>query len=188
MTPEEVIAKVAAAFPGVDRAAAAVKEYSTLQVGSQDLRVVVSFLKDSLGFSYLDMVTAVDWKGPIDPKGFVYEGNPNVFLPEGATPQSDPPGANPAVKYRESFELVYCLSNLGERLKVFLRVEIPRGEPKAPSLVPLFAAADWQEREIFDLYGIHFEGHPNLKKILTPEFIAGHPLRKDYVHVKDRFD
>jgi len=57
-----------------------------------------------------------------------------------------------------------------------------------PSLVGLFKAADWQEREIFDLFGIIFEGHPNLTKILTPDFIVGHPLRKDYVHLKDRFD
>ncbi|MEK7743167.1 MAG: hypothetical protein AAB578_02165, partial [Elusimicrobiota bacterium] len=78
MTPEEVVAKAAAAFPGVDRAAAAVKNYPTLQAGSQDLRGLAGFLKDSLGFTYLDMVTAVDWKGPVDPKGFVYEGNPHV--------------------------------------------------------------------------------------------------------------
>lgn len=188
MTPEEVIAKAVAAFPKTDRAAVGVKNYPTLQVQAGDLLPVAAFLRDELGFAYLDMVTAVDWKGPIDPKGFVYEANPNVFLPEGAAPQTDPPGANPAVKYRESFDLVYCLSNLKEDRKVFLRLEVPRAQARAASLVPLFPAADWQEREVYDLFGISFEGHPNLKKILTPDFIAGHPLRKDYAHVKDRFD
>ena len=52
----------------------------------------------------------------------------------------------------------------------------------------LYKSADWQERETFDLYGIKFEGHPNLTKILTPSFTVGHPLRKDYVHVKDKYD
>jgi NADH-quinone oxidoreductase subunit C len=54
--------------------------------------------------------------------------------------------------------------------------------------VPLFKSADWQERETFDLMGVSYEGHPNLTKILTPDFTVGHPLRKDYAHVKDRFD
>ncbi|MBI4667768.1 MAG: NADH-quinone oxidoreductase subunit C [Elusimicrobia bacterium] len=60
--------------------------------------------------------------------------------------------------------------------------------PSAPSLTSVWKTADWQEREVYDLMGIVFEGHPNLKKILTPEFIQGHPLRKDYVHIKDKYD
>ncbi len=65
---------------------------------------------------------------------------------------------------------------------------MPRDGGKAPSLVKLFEAADWQEREVFDLLGVPFEGHPNLTKILLPDFIKGNPLRKDYVHVPDQFD
>jgi len=57
-----------------------------------------------------------------------------------------------------------------------------------PSAYDLFKSADWQEREQFDLMGVTFEGHPNLTKILTPDFLVGHPLRKDYVHVKDKYD
>ena len=64
------------------------------------------------------------------------------------------------------------------RLKVFLSRE---GEPTIPSLYKLFHGADWQERETFDMFGIHFEGHPHPKRLLMPEDWKGWPLRKDYV-------
>ncbi|MEM1370235.1 MAG: NAD(P)H-quinone oxidoreductase subunit J, partial [Cyanobacteria bacterium P01_H01_bin.15] len=63
------------------------------------------------------------------------------------------------------------------RLKVFL----PRENPTIPSLYWIWRAADWQERETYDMYGINFEGHPNLKRILMPEDWQGWPLRKDYI-------
>jgi NAD(P)H-quinone oxidoreductase subunit J len=63
------------------------------------------------------------------------------------------------------------------RLKVFL----PRDNPKVPSVYWIWKAADWQERESFDMYGIIYEGHPNLKRLLMPEDWVGWPLRKDYV-------
>ncbi|MBI4423221.1 MAG: NADH-quinone oxidoreductase subunit C [Elusimicrobia bacterium] len=188
MTAEDLFATLSAEFPKVAKAKTEVKGYLTLSLpGPADLVPVVTRLK-GLGFDYLDIVTAVDFKGPVDAKGFVMDPNPNAFLPEGATPQVEAPTPTPGYPYREAVELVYCLSHLGERLKVFLKLELPRADAKAPSLTPLFAAADWQERETFDLLGVRFEGHPNLTKILTPDFIQGHPLRKDYAHVADRFD
>jgi NAD(P)H-quinone oxidoreductase subunit J len=63
------------------------------------------------------------------------------------------------------------------RLKVFL----PRDNPKVPSVYWIWKAADWQEREAYDMYGIIYEGHPNLKRILMPEDWVGWPLRKDYI-------
>jgi NAD(P)H-quinone oxidoreductase subunit J len=63
------------------------------------------------------------------------------------------------------------------RLKVFL----PRNNPKVPSVYWIWKAADWQERESFDMFGIIYEGHPSLKRILMPEDWQGFPLRKDYV-------
>ena len=188
MTAEELFAKFAAQFPKVQKASVEVKGYATLRLNSTaELLPVVEWLK-GLGFTYLDIVTAADYKGPIDVKGFVMDPNPNAFLPEGATPQIEAPTATPNYPYRDAFELVYCLSYLQERIKVFLKLDLPRDGAKAPSLAGLFEAADWQERETFDLYGIRFDGHPNLSKILTPDFISGHPLRKDYHHIKDRYD
>lgn len=188
ITAEHAYAKVSAQFPKVQKAAVEVKGYATFRLNSPaELVGVVEWLKGQ-GFTYLDIVTATDFKGPIDVKGFVMDPNPNAFLPEGATPQIEAPTATPNYPYRDAIELVYCLSNLDERVKVFLKLDVPRDGAVAPSLVSLFAAADWQERETFDLLGVTFEGHPNLTKILTPDFIQGHPLRKDYVHVPDRFD
>jgi len=63
------------------------------------------------------------------------------------------------------------------RVKVFL----PRDNPKVPSVYWIWKAADWQERESYDMYGIIYEGHPNLKRILMPEDWVGWPLRKDYI-------
>ncbi|PSF39294.1 NADH-quinone oxidoreductase subunit C [Aphanothece hegewaldii CCALA 016] len=63
------------------------------------------------------------------------------------------------------------------RLKVFL----PRDNPRVPSVYWIWKAADWQERESYDMFGIIYEGHPNLKRILMPEDWVGWPLRKDYI-------
>lgn len=78
------------------------------------------------------------------------------------------------------FEVVYHLYSLSKSHRIRLKVELPENDPKAPSIVHLWKSALWMEREAFDLYGIKFEGHPDLRRILLyPEF-EGHPLRKDY--------
>ncbi len=188
MNAEELLSRLGAQFAGIEKTSVAVKDYPTVRLSDPSaLGAVFSWLKKQ-GFEYLDMITAVDYKGPVSPKGYVMDPNPNAFLPEGATPQVEAPTATPGFPYREAIELVYCASHLKGKLKLFLKVELPRQNPSAPSLAGLFKTADWQEREVFDLLGVRFEGHPNLTKILTPDFIQGHPLRKDYEHVPDRFD
>ena len=78
------------------------------------------------------------------------------------------------------FELNYHLLSLSRRDRVRLRVRIPGADPVAESVVPVWPTANWHEREIFDLFGIQFEGHPNLHRMLLPDDWEGHPLRKDY--------
>ena len=78
------------------------------------------------------------------------------------------------------FEAVYNLSSLNEPAKVMVRVRVPREDPVIQSAVAIWNAANWHEREAFDLMGIRFEGHPDLRRILTSEDWVGHPLRKDY--------
>jgi NADH-quinone oxidoreductase subunit C len=78
------------------------------------------------------------------------------------------------------FELVYHLSSLARHHRVRLKARVPEENPRIASLIPVWRGADWLERETFDMYGIQFDGHPDLRRIyLYPEF-QGHPLRKDY--------
>lgn len=78
------------------------------------------------------------------------------------------------------FEVVYQLYNMNERIALRLRVEVPEEDPSIESITDLFPSANFLEREVYDLFGITFKGHPNLKRILLPENWKGHPLRKDY--------
>jgi len=187
MTNDEIFAKIQAKFPKIEKAAVPVKDYLTVRLASPaDLVSFSQWLKDS-SFDMLETVTATDLLGPVDMKGFIRQQNFNPFLPEGATPQIEA-AATAGYPYKPAMDLLYVFYSVTEKARVFARLEIAREGVSVPSLVPLFKSADWQERETFDLLGIRFDGHPNLIKILTPDFTVGHPLRKDYAHVKDRFD
>lgn len=86
------------------------------------------------------------------------------------------------VDYIEYFEIVYHLVSLRHNHSAVLKTRLyGRDEPTLPSLVPLWQGADLQEREVYDLMGVRFAGHPNLKRILTWEGFPGHPLRKDHL-------
>jgi NADH-quinone oxidoreductase subunit C len=78
------------------------------------------------------------------------------------------------------FELNYHLVSIPRKEKVRLRVWLAGNDPVVDSLVPVWPGANWLEREIFDLMGIRFTGHPDLRRILLPDDWEGHPLRKDY--------
>ena len=78
------------------------------------------------------------------------------------------------------FELNYQLVSLDRRERVRLRTSVSGQQPIIESLVPVWPGANWMEREIFDLFGIRFEGHPDLRRILLPEGFEGSPLRRDF--------
>ena len=78
------------------------------------------------------------------------------------------------------FELNYHLLSLERRARLRLKVRLAGADPVVPSMVPVWPAANWHEREAFDLMGIRFEGHPDLTRILMPDDWEGYPLRKDY--------
>src|SRR5882757_775337 len=78
------------------------------------------------------------------------------------------------------FELNYHLLSISRRDSLRLRVRLPGEDAVIESVVPIWPTANWHEREIFDLFGIRFEGHPDLRRLLMPEDWEGYPLRKDY--------
>ncbi len=80
----------------------------------------------------------------------------------------------------ERFEVIYHLYSLSTKKRVRIKVRVPEANPVVPSITSLYKAANWFEREAFDMYGIRFDGHPNLKRILTFDEFEGYPLRKDY--------
>jgi len=86
------------------------------------------------------------------------------------------------------FELVYAFYSTKKRQAIVAKVQIPRGSPEVDTVSDIWTGVDWQEREVFDLFGITFKGHPYLKRIMMWDGFPGYPLRKDYVHVTDKYD
>lgn len=80
----------------------------------------------------------------------------------------------------EGFEIVYHIFSYATKETVILKAKVAKDSPSIESVSELWDSANWMERETFDLLGIDFKGHPNLKRILLPEDWAGYPLRKDY--------
>ena len=79
------------------------------------------------------------------------------------------------------YHLVKVDDNVDQPEEIRVKVFLPRDNPKVPSLYWIWKGSDWQERETYDMYGIVYEGHPNLKRLLMPEDWIGWPLRKDYI-------
>jgi len=85
-----------------------------------------------------------------------------------------------AVDFGEEFELVYRVRSREMHVGLFVKTRVPRDDPHIGSVTHLWPSANWQEREVFDLFGIGFDGHPDLRRILLTDDWVGHPLRKDY--------
>jgi NADH-quinone oxidoreductase subunit C len=117
-------------------------------------RELMQALKDD-GFNFCADVTAVD-----------YLTHPGRALPDGVEP--------------ERFELVVNLVSMDPPRRVRVRVQVPVNDPTLPSLFELWPGTEAMEREVWDMFGIAFVGHPDLTRILMPEDWEGHPLRKDY--------
>ena len=81
---------------------------------------------------------------------------------------------------RDRFGLVYLLAGTGTNERITIRVYLNEPDLRVPSVYGLWKGADWLEREVYDMFGIEFEGHPDLRRILMPEEFTAFPLRKDY--------
>lgn len=90
-----------------------------------------------------------------------------------------------AVDYGETLGTVYHLFSMEQRHKIVLKTEVAREKPEIASVADLWRTADWHEREAYDLFGIVFKNHPDLRRILLPDDWEGYPLRKDYVEPEE---
>jgi len=156
----------------------------SLLLSSEDAVEVAKFLRDGDGlkFDYLSNVTGVDW--------------PERQIPEKKQVQVPAPDGNGTVTKEETtthtepgyLEAVYHLYSMELRhgpLIFRLRTQ-DRGEKNhLPSLTPVWRSAEFQEREVYDLFGIHFDGHPDLRRILMWEEFQDYPMRKDFVEPDD---
>ncbi|MBI5100468.1 MAG: NADH-quinone oxidoreductase subunit C [Nitrospirae bacterium] len=83
-------------------------------------------------------------------------------------------------KKENRFAVLYNLYSVEHRHRIMLKAEVEESEPSIDSVISVWRGVDWHERECFDMFGIVFKGHPDLRRILLPEDWEGHPLRKDY--------
>ena len=87
-----------------------------------------------------------------------------------------------AIDKKEKIELVYIFYSLKIRCQVILKVYFSLDDLEVESLANIYRSADWFEREVYDLFGVKFSNHPDLRRILNPDYWKGYPLRKDYTH------
>ena len=129
-----------------------------LVIGREHITEAARLLRDEYGFDMLADITASDYW----PEG--YSGGP--------TPES-----NPALP---RFHVVYQFNSLKHLQRLCLRVPVGEDDPQVHTLEGVYACANWYEREIWDMFGIRFEGHSDLRRLLMPRDWEGHPLRKDF--------
>ncbi len=85
-----------------------------------------------------------------------------------------------AVDYQDRMEVVYFLGSYSDGYIFIVKTDVDRENPEVESVVDLFPTANFHEREVYDMFGVRFRNHPNLKRLLLPDDFEGHPLRKDY--------
>lgn len=142
-------------FPGAIKELLEYRGETTLLISKDQILNVCRSLKDTFGFRFLADLTAVDYL-------------------EVKTPR---------------YEVVYHVHRFGpeydENLRLRLKVGVPEDKPVIDSVTSVWSGADWLEREAYDMFGIEFAGHPDLRRILMPEDYGPFPLRKDF-DVRDR--
>jgi len=141
-------------------------------VAAERMTEVALVLRDSFGFDRLLNVAGIDHEG-FDDKGKGKHRKIAQYAEDGTVePVTDPATAD--------FGVAYHVQNLSTKAMIVLKVRVPRDDAKVATVSSVWPTANWGERETYDMYGIEFTGHPDLRRLLLPEDWVGHPLRKDY--------
>ena len=178
---EQIKAQIDQATPGAKVEIVAnpsVPAQSSLLLGSEHALAVARFLRDGaeLRFDYASNVTGVDWPDTTT-KTKVKK------LVDGVEKEVEESVARPG--YLEAVYHLYSIELKHGPLVIRMRTENRTEKVHLPSLTPIWRGAEFQEREIFDLYGIIFDGHPDLRRLLMWDGFKDYPMRKDYVEPDD---
>jgi NADH-quinone oxidoreductase subunit C len=158
----------------------------TLEITAEHLLPLCTTLRDEFGFEQLMDLCGIDYStyGQAD------------WDTQEATRSGFSRGVSPAIyqkksKHHSRFAVVYHLLSIQHNQRLRIRAFVPNESLQIDSVIPLWNVANWFEREAFDLYGILFDGHPDLRRILTDYGFIGHPFRKDFPisgNVEMRYD
>lgn len=181
---EQLKARIATAIPEarLETVPNSVADQASLRVDPAHAVAVAKFLRDDpeLRFDYASNVTGVDW-----PDKVITETVKSKRLVGGEEKEVD----EQVEKLQPGWlEVVYHLYSMSlKHGPVILRQRTPnrKDQVQVASLTPIWRGAEFQEREVFDLYGVQFEGHPDLRRILMWDTFADHPMRRDYVEPDD---
>ena len=180
MEPRSLCEALTQRFPNAVIASHTFRGDATVTIRRERLKEMARTLKEDPAFlmNFLIDATAVDHLtfGKEPGKGTFFSSGVPVAPPREIPEESPWPG--PATPAR--FEVVYHFFSVPLMHRARLKVPVEESDPVVDSLTLLWPGADWFEREIWDMFGIRFQGHPNLKRILMYEGFVGHPLRKDY--------
>jgi NADH dehydrogenase I D subunit len=173
---QELARVLQARFPGAVRQVPSTSDMLTFEVAEEQLRQVLRFLKTESPAKYLrlDDLTAVDESARRSKQGNeIYGGTVGKEIVLDKPPRPDP-GSYP------DYTLVYHLLSFDPPGRIRLKVNLAGKNPVTRSITAIWPSANWYEREVYDMFGIRFQGHPNLQRLLMPPGWEGHPLRKDY--------
>lgn len=152
---------------------------TTLTLPLADMLAGLQALRDTLDFAQLIDLCVVDYQ-TYGQSEWVTDAATRTGFARGVQRLHAQPDAAPDSTFPTRYAVVTHLLSLSRNARVRVKVHAEGEPPRVPSLTALWPNADWYEREAFDLYGVFFEGHPDLRRILTDYGFIGHPFRKDF--------
>jgi NADH-quinone oxidoreductase subunit C len=148
-----------------------------VRVTRESWRAAGDALKHKLGYTYFDFLSAIDWLP--SPFGRDMDSQEDIVV-HGAEPKEPAPMVTGYAGGDTRIQVFARVSSLDHSLGVTLKADLPDNEPSIDTWVPLYAGANWHERETWEMFGITFVGHPHLVHMYLPGDFEGYPLRKDF--------